>query len=191
MTFDGRAYTGASFIPPTAYHPNAPAVGHAAFSAMVSAYVASRYRGQLLGQQTYAQRWRYQAVAPSFSQTSYVDFAEFLNVHLPAHASHVGADVWFAHALGEETARATMRAVVTEGSNTDTGSATTFELDKERVHSEWEGFSLFRAQVEVALSSVVRPNPVRVQVQGYAQEPIAGTAREILPIMVTAWRFSR
>ena len=191
MTFDGRAYTGASLIPPTAYHPNAPAVGHAAFSAMVSAYVASRYRGQLLGQQTYVERHTFWGVSHSFTQTSYVDVAEFLNVHLPSHATHVGADVWFAHALGEETARATMRAVVTEGSNTDTGSATTFELDQERVHSEWKGFSVFRAQVEVALSSVVRPNPVRVQVQGYAQEPVAGTAREILPIMVTAWRFSR
>ena len=191
MTFDGRAYTGAAFIPPTAYHPNAPAVGHAAFSAMVSAYVASRYRGQLLGQQTYAQRWRYQAVAPSFSQTSYVDLAEFLNVHLPAHATHVGADVWFAHALGEETARATVRVVVTEGGNTDTGNPTTLELEGERVHAVWEGFSIFRAQVEVTLANVARPNPVRVQVQGYAQEPVALTAREILPIMATAWRWSK
>lgn len=190
MTFDGRVYTGAAFIPPAAYHPNAPAVGHAGFSSMVSAYVASRFRGQLLGQQTYAQRWRYQAVAPSFSQTSYVDVAEFLNVHLPAHATHVGADVWFAHALGEETARAYVRAVVTQGANSDSGSGLTFELDAGRVHSEWEGFSIFRAQVEVALSNVVRPNAVRVQVQAYAEEPVALTAREILPVMVTAWRWS-
>ena len=190
MTFDGRIYTGASFVPATAYHSNAPAVGHAAFSSMVSAYVASRYRGQLLGQQTYAQRWRYMGVTPSFSQTSLVDVAEFLNVHLPAHATHVGADFWFAHALGEEVARATVGVKVTEGSNVDTGNPTNFELEEARVHNEWQGFSVFRAQAEVALSNVVRPNPVLVQVQAYAQDPVALTAREILPIMVTAWRWS-
>lgn len=189
-SFDGRAYTGAEFIPPALYHPAAPAVGDVGLQAMAAAYMASRYRGQLVGVQTYPMRFRFAAHRGTVSSTSAVDIAEWGDVHLPAHATHVGAELWFAHAPGEEPAEVNASLEVYDGSNTDTGSTSTFTLTEDTAEGAFAGLYTYRVLVEVALANVTAPDEVRVRLKAFVDEPTGGAARDLTPLSATCWRWT-
>ena len=189
-SFDGRAYLGAEFIGAQSYHAGAPAVAEACFQSMIAGYFASRYRGQLIGHQTYPHRQRYAANRSNFRSGTNVDLAEFIEAYLPEHATHVGAEIYFGHTPGDEIASGIHSVIVTDGTNTDTGDDSTIALDPDNAFG-FQGLVVFRAVAEVALSAVTQPGAVKIKVRGYSKEAVSSTARDYTPLSVAVWRWTQ
>ena len=131
-----------------------------------------------------------EAITMVGTSASAVDVAEWGDVHLPAHATHVGAELWFAHAPGEEPAEVNASLEVYDGSNTDTGSTSTFTLTEDTAEGLFAGLYTYRVLVEVALSNVTAPDEVRIRLKAFADEPTGGAARDLTPLSATCWRWT-
>lgn len=207
MPFDGIDYQGASQISPYSYHPETPATARVLFHSLRGAYFFSRMHARNIGQQTYriwlADAHVYNSTTSSISSLTAIDIARFRR-RLPAHATHVGASIWF-RVFGADAVLATHRVVVTDGTDTDTGLNAVSEVSMEPIVEAGSfGFDATQspfdpgiigvghAACEVALSSVTLPARCTVTVEAYAADTgdTPSVAMRYQPFFVSAWMWS-
>jgi hypothetical protein len=192
MTFDGRRYLGASLVQPITAHSEAPAIGDALLQSQIAGFFASQHRSKMIGNQTYAWRRVYRSPEATIVQPSGVDVAEWPDVHMPTHATHVGVQVYFEHPEGAGEALAYHRVIVSDGTNTDTGDELSISLEGTAEPLEFTagGIAMFSAYAFVELANVTQPGSVSVRLTGYAQDLNGTHDWAYTPRAVTAWRWT-
>lgn len=126
MTFDGVDYSSCGLIAPVAYHPKAPLSGTPLQEAMRGAYYFSRHSGRMLACQPYAWNARNAAMSNERNVQAYNDnYWSILECYIdvPPYATHLVAMVSFGF-LSQDEHTVFHRIEATDGSTTDTGTAT-------------------------------------------------------------------
>lgn len=189
MAFDGVGYLDAPPIYPAAYHPGSPLTGPALGRALRIAYLYAHHHGRMIIDQPYPLAMReastYQA-RTRFAETSYVRIAEGYRT-IPAEVTHLVAEALFA---ADDAYQLVVyhRIVVTDGSNTDTGSAVETQVpiqarERAQAGDPWYGpygpRYRHRARCEVELDTVTTGAVRQVYVEAYGVR-VYGTTPTVL-----------
>jgi hypothetical protein len=167
-------------------------VGAALLQCQISGFFASLHRSKMIGNQTYPWRRVHNAPVATFAASSGVDVAEWPDVHMPTHATHVGVQVYFEHPPGDGEAIAYHTVIVSDGTSTDTGTEFTLSMEgtAEPLEFTADGIPMYSAYALVELANVTQPGSVSVRLIGHARD-IGGTYNyAYTPRAVTAWRWT-
>lgn len=207
MAFDGRDHVAAELVLPYHGHPHAPATGRALSLSLELAYLAARHNARCMGSVTYAadlrDRTRWRNLGTSFASTSYVRVAEARRGRLALEATHLIASAQWS-VTGTGPVDATHRLVVTDGTNTDTGTAVVtrcYPVPQSSggwgggprpadVQAEWLSpfRNTFEALLEVELDTVAAGDTVRWWIEGKAVVADTLSAVAYVPVHYTcAW----
>lgn len=194
MPFDGQDHGASPLLPPHAHHPDSPSTGVALANALRASYMFSRTNSRMIGCQTYqSQRFASGYTAHSIYDTSFNGIGEF-RCRVPSHATHVECVAYFYTIGFDGSYIVNHRVVVTDGTNTDTG--TTYQQPTTPVSglqdfTPGSFFSVYDLPLEsaafsAALSTVTQDAVVTVTPQAYAVDD-EGTALSYRPLSCTAF----
>lgn len=194
MTFDGRRYSGAGWVYPIAGHPRAYLTGDGVAPALTAAYFSARYRAVMLGQQTYPIRNRYKTTPtwhpPAPGWSSEVAVAEFMQVYLPEHTTHVAAELVMVMTRIAEDVTLYGQVTVTDDSGVDNGTTVSIGADEDNLLTLYGDQAYYRLLPSVELSNTTVPTDTgRVRVRCYGVDG-DGNSLPVHPAYAAAWRFT-
>lgn len=196
MVFDGRPYAGGlGLVAPIYAHPEAAHVGSGLAQIHRISNQALRNRARTITHMTYQCSSRIGLVPPGFVASTWVDVAS-CSTYLPSYCSAILARVQ-GRVAAAGTITVNVRVILTDGSNTDTGTATTATIQPtfpaEGTVSVWMPGDPAVFAVDAAVNAAdarVNPGPFEertITVQAYAVGPSGGGVRLTPGLITVAW----